>query len=219
MTSRNDYLDEMFPGRRPIDDATAEDLFAGRTVPSDLEPLATVVRALREVAQQPVPPSAELAARIVAGTAVARPPGRARAPGRLPRIAWRTVAAVPAAVRRASLAAKLAAAGVVVAALGVGSAGFAGSLPDPVQDRFETVVESVVPDRLPWQVREPAPAPPDSGPADHRPAVPPGQEHRPAVPPGQEHRPDVPPGQEHRPDVPPGQQHRPPDHPAPGGGQ
>lgn len=165
MTLRDDYLEEM-PGRRPIDDAMAEELFAGRPVPTDLEPLATALRALREVSRQAVPPSAELAARMAAGTVAVSPvrPGWA-AGGQLPRTAWRIAVALVAAVGRASLAAKFAAAGVVVAVLGVGSAGFAGSLPDPVQERFETVVESVLPYQFPERVSDPAvPTGPETGP-------------------------------------------------------
>jgi hypothetical protein len=165
VTSRDDYLDEML-GRHPIDDATAEDLFAGRPVPADLEPLPTAVRALREVSRQPVLPSPRLAALMAAGTVAARPLQPGRAAGlEIPRAAWRTAAGLTAAVGRASLAAKLAAAGGVVAVLGFGSAGFAGSLPQPVQDRFETVVESVVPYQFPDRATgATVPAGPDPGP-------------------------------------------------------
>jgi hypothetical protein len=164
VTSTDDYLDEM-PASRPLDDATAEDLFAGRPVPSDLEPLATMMQALRDVSRQPVPPSAELAARMAAGTAVMAPAGPGPAGGRLPRTARR----VAATAGRVGWAAKLAVAGAAVSVVGVGSAGFAGTLPEPVQDRFETAVESVTPFQFPTRTADRSengePAGP-AGPAD-----------------------------------------------------
>ena len=169
MTAPDDYLDEMRVRRR-IDDAAAEDLFAGRSVPGDLEPLATVVRALRDVSRQPVRLNAELAARIAAGTAVATAARPGAAGGQLPRTLLRVVARLAALAGRTGWPSRLAAAGAGVAVLGVGSAGFAGSLPEPVQDRFETAIESVTPYQFPDRTVDPA----GERPATGEPAGPPG---------------------------------------------
>jgi hypothetical protein len=56
---------------------------------------------------------------------------------------------------RLRLPARLAAAGAAVALVGVGTAGFAGTLPDPVQNRFESVVESVSPYQFPAKAADP----------------------------------------------------------------
>lgn len=191
MTSTDDYLDEM-AGRRAINDATAEDLLAGRAVPADLEPLATVVRALRDVSRQPVPPSAELAARMAAGTAVAAPAGSGRATGAggLPWSARRIAAGAATTVRH-RWSARVAAAGAAVAVLGVGSAGFAGSLPAPVQDRFETVVETLTPYHFPDRAGEPGDRPGPGAGRDHPAGGPGGADQSPGGghPPGEGERP------------------------------
>jgi hypothetical protein len=165
VTSTDDYLDEM-PASRPLDDATAEDLFAGRPVPPDLEPLATMMQALRDVSRQPVPPSAELAARMAAGTAVVVPAGPGLAGGRLPRTARRVAATVAATAGRIGWAARLAVAGAAVSVIGISSAGFAGTLPGPVQDRFETTVESVTPYQFPMRTGDRPETGEPAGPAD-----------------------------------------------------
>ncbi|MGH3683241.1 MAG: hypothetical protein ACRDT2_23695, partial [Natronosporangium sp.] len=166
-----DYVTEM-PMFRQIDDDTADALLAGRPVPASLEPLTVVVSAFRQVASQPVGPSRVLAARMAAGdftgVAAAGPDpatdglpctvgvghrrggrsaaGRRRRRRTMPGIAG--LAAVAAKVAGMSVAAK-ALAGVAVAATGVSAAGLTGVLPDPAQERFETVVETVTPYTFP----------------------------------------------------------------------
>jgi hypothetical protein len=151
VTSTDDYPGEM-PAILRIDDLTAEELLAGRPVAPELESLATMLRALQEVAEQPAPPSAELAARMAAGDFPLVATGTQHsAAGRFERLAVRQ------RLRRVfgtgdntvvRVVGRLAAAGVAVSVLGVGTAGFAGSLPSPVQNRFEHVVESVTPYRF-----------------------------------------------------------------------
>lgn len=142
MTPVDDYPGEMSSPRQ-VDDATVERLVAGRADSPDLEPVATVVRALREVSAQPVEPSAVLRQQMAAGvfTGAAAYPYRPATRG----LVRRLVAAAAIRVGRLRLATRLAAAALAVAVLGTATAGFAGSLPAPVQDRFETVVESVTP--------------------------------------------------------------------------
>ena len=162
MTSLGDYSDEMgTPGR--VDDAVAEQLLGGDAADSvggELAPLATVVHTLRAVAAQPVEPNPTLAARMASGVfpgpgeryeatryrrPAHRPQGRGFGAAALARVKrWAGLAAAPRrrtvrgfAIRAGALA------GLVV--IGTGSAGFAGVLPEPVQQRFESVVESVTP--------------------------------------------------------------------------
>jgi len=164
LAAAGDYLPEM-PVLDRIDDPTAEALLAGRPVPPALDPLAEVLATYRQAGHRPVPPPAELAAWLVTG----RPPGEIPDGGAVPVWMVRTggqrrrrrmpgvgvLAGVAAKLAGMSVAAK-AMAGVAVAAAGVTSAGLAGALPEPAQDRFETVVESVTP------VDVPAPAGPAS---------------------------------------------------------
>ncbi|QSB16112.1 hypothetical protein JQS43_07355 [Natronosporangium hydrolyticum] len=156
MSATDDYSGEMpIPSR--IDDPTAEALFAGRPVHPELDPLATVVRALRDVSQQPVPPSDELAASMAAGAFPDAAAG-AEVPGRMRRAASRLRRAMLGRATGLRLAARLAAGGLAVGIVGVGSAGFAGTLPAPAQARFESVVESVSPYRFAERVDEDSPA-------------------------------------------------------------
>lgn len=172
-----DYVSEM-PMICQIDDDTADALLAGRPVPASLEPLTVVMTAFRQVASQPVWPNRTLAARMAVGdfagvAAVPGPdpatngtPGRAgiahrrgglAAPGkrrrrrRMPGVAG--LAAAAAKVAGMSVAAK-ALAGVALAATGMSAAGLAGALPDPAQERFETVVETVTPFTFPEQASD-----------------------------------------------------------------
>lgn len=140
----DDYPGEVPP--RQLDDATVERLLAGRAGSPELEPVATVVRALREVSTQPVEPSAVLRQQMATGVFTGGPAYsyRPASPGLL----RRGVAAAVTRAGRARLAVNLAAAGVAAGVLGTATAGFAGSLPDPVQDQFENVVESVTPYRF-----------------------------------------------------------------------
>jgi hypothetical protein len=149
VTSTDDY-----PGQ--LDDATVERLLAGRPVTAELESVTTVVRALREASAEPVRPSAELARQMAAGEFTGTPVYSYRPPlgPRLARRA-RRVAAAMTTPGRLSVPARLAAAGVAVALVGVGSAGFAGTLPDPVQDQFESVVETVSPYEFPAKAADP----------------------------------------------------------------
>jgi hypothetical protein len=122
MMPMGDYLDE-HSCWRPIDDAAVEALLAGDEVAPDLAPLTDVVRALRDVAgRNSVPPCPALAGRVGSG--------RPRA------------GAGPTTL---GLVAKVVVLAVAVAIVGTSSAGVAGVLPDPVQQRFETVIERVTP--------------------------------------------------------------------------
>jgi hypothetical protein len=157
-----DYSREM-TALDQIDDATAEALLSGRPVPPALEPLAAVMASYRRVVvDQPVPPSPELAAWLVEGglprTAA---PGRPVVGGgtgngrghRVPAGKRRRRRRMPAAEVLAGVAAKLAGmsaaakalAGIAVATAGIGTAGLTGTLPDPAQEKFETVLETVSP--------------------------------------------------------------------------
>lgn len=163
MSSPGDNGSEMNTPR-PIDDATAETLLAGRPVDAPLQPLARAVRAYREVAHRPVQPTGELAARMATGafSSTAGPDtapanqvnGHGPVTAAIPR--WRRaqmaimtgLAAATAKIAGMSVAAK-ATAGLTIAAASMGTAGAAGVLPEPVQDRFDTVVETVTPDATP----------------------------------------------------------------------
>jgi hypothetical protein len=141
-----DYGSEMI-AQSSIDDVTAEALLTGRAVGTELEPLAEVVRACRRIADRPVPPTAELAHQMSVGLftrsveLVPRLAGRGR---RRRRREWRR-----GPLRTAVVA--LSGAGALV--VGVGTAGYAGVLPEPAQDRFETVLESVTPFEVPERGR------------------------------------------------------------------
>lgn len=147
MRPPDDYVSEMI-ALHQIDDATAEALLAGRTVTDELAPLAEVVRAYRRMADQPVRPSTELARQMATGLftgsaeqyqpATGAGRGRRRRPSRtVARTVWVAVLG-----------------GAAAAVAGVGTAGFAGVLPDPAQERFETVVETVTPFEFPQQADE-----------------------------------------------------------------
>lgn len=179
MTSSDDYLGDM-PLRQRIDEATAEQLLAGRPAAAGLEPLSMVVRALREVAAKPVSPSAGLAEQMAAGVFTTGPVYRYRParPG-IARALGRSAVGAMTAIGRMSLALKLLLVGVVAGSLSVGTAGLARTLPDPVQDGFERMVESVVPYQFPEKAAEREPA----GDTGERPADEPADE--PANPPDQ----------------------------------
>jgi hypothetical protein len=147
VSAADDYSGEM-PGSRQIDDATAEQLLGGRRVPAELESVATVVRALREVSTQPVRPSDTLRRQMAAGSFTGSP-AYAYRPGSRDNPVRRVATVLVVRIGRLRLGTKLVAAGAAVAVLSVGSAGFAGTLPAPVQSRFETVVESVTPYQFP----------------------------------------------------------------------
>jgi hypothetical protein len=125
-----------------LDDLATEALLAGRAVRAWDEPLAVVVRALRDVTACPVPPSAELARRMAAGAF----PG-----DRTARSPLRTVHATPesrtvhAAPELAGLrsGARAFAVGLTAVLVAGSTAGFAGVLPGPVQEGFQIVVETV----------------------------------------------------------------------------
>jgi hypothetical protein len=146
---------------REIDDATAEALLRGGQVDAGLWPLARAVHAYREVGRRPIEPSGELATRIATGVFTPVAPAMGDRTGRrgvltAPMSNWRRIrmailtglAAATAKVAGMSVAAK-ATAGLSIAAASMGTAGFVGVLPDPVQDRFDTVVEQVTPNQAP----------------------------------------------------------------------
>lgn len=168
MRTGGDYLGEMH-ARGRIDDATAEAVLAGRAAAPELATLTGMLAACRRVADRPVRPRGELAARLASGgfggdgadhprTARVDDGGRHR--GRLRGADTRRC-------RRMHMRLAVAAGGLAVAATGVGSAGFAGVLPDAAQDRFETVVESVTPYTFPRQSDEA-----DRGTEDRNPETP-----------------------------------------------
>jgi hypothetical protein len=162
MTPFGDYVNEMTTPTE-IDDTTAEALLAGRVVAAELEPLTEVVRAYRQVADQPVRPSPELATLMTVGRVTVAAAGQREstmANGRRPlgttagkrrRRRMTARAALAAAAGRLggmSVAVKTGA-GAAVALVGMSTAGLAGALPDQAQDRFESVVESVSPYKFP----------------------------------------------------------------------
>lgn len=171
-----DYRGEMSTPDQ-VDDATAEALLAGRVVGDELGPLVWAVHALRGAAQRPTPPPrgelATLMAAGVLGSAVTRHRPAARGAAHRGLVAattrkWRrmrmaaisALATVAAKLAGLSTAAK-ATAGLTIALASVGTAGATGVLPDPAQDRFDTVVESVTGDRAPGDLapdRVPEPA-------------------------------------------------------------
>ncbi len=136
MSRSRDYRDEMH-AQRELDDATVEAVLRGGPVPADLEPLAAAVGALRTLPEQPVRPSAELAARMATGdfaSAVAPRPSR-RSAGR--HASRRRLVALPLSVKVAASS--------VLALGGLASATAAGALPEPAQERVESVIEAVTP--------------------------------------------------------------------------
>lgn len=168
MRTGGDYLGEMH-ARGRIDDATAEAVLAGRAAAPELATLTGMLAACRRVADRPVRPRGELAARLASGgfggdgadhprTARVDDGGRHRG---------RPRGADTRRCRRMHMRLAVAAGGLAVAATGVGSAGFAGVLPDAAQDRFETVVESVTPYTFPRQSDEA-----DRGTGDRSPETP-----------------------------------------------
>lgn len=127
--------------QQELDDATVEAVLRGGPVPTELEPLAAALRALRALPGQPVRPSVELAARMATGdfaSAVAPRPSR-RSAGRY--AARRRLAALP-------LRAKIAAGSAIVLG-GFASATAAGALPEPAQQGVESVIEAVTPFEFP----------------------------------------------------------------------
>lgn len=157
-----DYDSEMgFPDT--IDDATAEAVLAGHDVADELEPLRRLVVAYRDAARWPVPPRGELAVRMATGAFAPPPrrragsvdhpvrPHRAARPRRRTRAASTTGLAAAAAKLAGLSGAAKAAAGIAVAAASLATAGIAtaaatGSLPEPVQDGFDRVVDVVTGD-------------------------------------------------------------------------
>lgn len=149
----------------PLDDATTEAVLAGREVGPELEPLRWVVLAYRDAGRLPVPPRGELAVRMATGafrprarrtTSGARhrtrlrdrpgPAARVTNLGRRIRMAVMTgLTAAAAKLAGLGVAAK-AAAGIAVATAGITTAGATGALPEPAQDRFDSVVETVTGD-------------------------------------------------------------------------
>ncbi|HEY8471480.1 MAG TPA: hypothetical protein VIL37_02455 [Natronosporangium sp.] len=160
MTGTGDYPDEL-TSLRQVGDEAVERLLAGHAAEPELEPVATAVRTLREMSVRPVEPSQALRAMMAAGAFTGAPAETYQPPGGRP--ARLAVAAATARIRRIRLAGKLAAGAVAAAVLGTATAGFAGSLPEPVQDRFETVVESVTPYRFTEKTGS-EPAEPPTGP-------------------------------------------------------
>lgn len=160
MTPLGDYRNEMNAPRQ-IDDATAEMLLTGGPVEQEFEALVPVVQAYRALGRQPVAPRGELAARMATGVFTSHAwPDRvvvnhqecrsrsAAARGKWRRARMAIVSGLTAAAAKiAGLSAVAkASAGLTVAAASIGTAGAAGVLPDPVQDQFNTVVETVIPD-------------------------------------------------------------------------
>jgi len=66
MTGARDNRDEMHP-QPALDDAPVEAVLRDGPVPADVEPLASALGTLRDLPEQPVRPSAELAARMATG--------------------------------------------------------------------------------------------------------------------------------------------------------
>lgn len=132
--------------QRALDDATAEAVLRGDSLPAEFEPLARAVAALRTVPEQPVQPSAELAARMAAGdfaSAAAPRPSRRSAGHHVARhrATRRRLTALPLRVKVG--------AAVALAVGGLSSATAAGALPQPAQQHIESVIESVTPIEFP----------------------------------------------------------------------
>jgi len=143
-------------GLPPIDDATAETLLTGGEVRADLEPVAAFLRALRDTARRRVAPGARLAA-YMAG-------GYGRRASAAHRSGVPSAGARPRPLTTARLVAWASVGGLVVATLGTATAGFAGVLPEPAQQRFEVVVRTVTGYHFPE-------ASEDCGAPDHRPGT------------------------------------------------
>ena len=157
MSDSRDYPDEMTP-LRELDDATAEAVLRGDVVPAEFESLVTAVAALRAAPELPVQPSVELAARMAAGdfaSAVASPRRRRSAGRHTARygVARRRLVALPVPAKVATIA--------VLAVGGLTTATAAGALPEPAQQRMQSVIESVTPINFP--------EPTDSVPVDSEP--------------------------------------------------
>ena len=145
MSFRGDDIPEMGNSLEPDErDLTA--LLRGHRPANrpDLEPLAALVDDLRHTVSASARPNVALAALLAAGL----PPAPL-----LPAPARRAHRAA-AAVRWATSLRTAAKAGVLatVAALGIASAATAGALPDSVQDKLSTAVETVTP----WHIPRPA---------------------------------------------------------------
>lgn len=224
MTSPDDYADEMSASGR-IDDAAAERILGG-DVDGELAPLAVVVRTLRAAAARPVPPTSTLAERMASG--VFPGPGeryeatRYRAPAHRPqgrgfgaaassaRSFLRALAAAPVNVTARGLAIRATLAGVAIAVIGAGSAGFAGVLPEPAQVRFESVVESVTPYKFRGRSDGPG-GPVEPDPTRQEGRTGPGRDKTESAPPSDSSVPGSRPtelpgqGEQHRPQAPSGQ--------------
>jgi hypothetical protein len=195
LTRAGDYRGEM-NAPYELDDATAEAILAGRAVPADLEPVARLVAMYRDAARWPVRPSGELAALLAKG-GFEPAPGRGRTATASTKVR-RTPMAWLSRLAGLSIAVKA----IIVAAIGVaglGTAAAAGVLPDPVQDRVDAVVGSVI-DREPPapdndnaefgdRVSEDAKDGGVVGPQISEQARQQGDQHRPTEAPGQRGRP------------------------------
>jgi hypothetical protein len=138
-----DDIGEM-PNQRLLDDASVEAVLEGRSVPSDLDALASVVGVLRETARRPIRPSHELAQFMSTG-------------GLHRRHRFASWHPVSSALAGTSVRLKLAA-GLAAGLTGVtGAAAAAGELPDVVQASVETGVSLITPidlvDKLPQTVQ------------------------------------------------------------------
>jgi hypothetical protein len=136
-----DDIGEM-PTQRLLDDASVEAILGGRQVPSELEPLASAVGALRETARQTVRPSAELSAFMAAGGFDRR--------REQPLTGWQAASAKLAGT---SLRLKLAAAFAAGLTGLTGVAAAAREFPQAVQASVQTAVAFVPPMEL---IAEPA---------------------------------------------------------------
>lgn len=198
-----------FPRRRrsrPLSDADAARLLHGTPAEDrpDLAGAATFAAALRSTSQEPPAPSAALATLLAQGFDPATVTPAVDAPAGSRR---RTLGYGLIRLAGASLAVKVATGGGVALAA-VATAGTAGVLPDPVQDRVDSVLEAVTPfDRGAGNPQAPerptvtpSPAATPSGGPDTRPTeLPTGRPTdlpspaRPAGPPSTRPAPPVPP--------------------------
>jgi hypothetical protein len=133
------------------DDSAVEEAFeaclAGRVVPAAGTGLASFADAVRASATEPGRPSGALADLLATGllTDLPSPSTRTARPARGRRRRIRMLLpALIAKIASAGMAAK-AATGAGIVIVGLTSAGFTGSLPDPAQHTFATVVDSVTP--------------------------------------------------------------------------
>ncbi|MDQ1709327.1 MAG: hypothetical protein QOG49_712 [Frankiaceae bacterium] len=149
--------DDLYDMRRNLEreDRDLESMLRGH-VPADrpeLEPIAALISELRASARTPAPPSAALAAVLANGLPETERDAVAAGRSRRRAVSW--AAAVPAvtwarfsSLRTAAKAAAIAS----VAALSFTSAAFAGALPDAIQEKVSTAVETVTP----WNIPHPA---------------------------------------------------------------